>query len=112
MTEEEFTNVEAQLEAEPQDSGSGIPWGGVTTVLGIALIVLFAVQNTESATVEFLWLSGDFPLSLVILVTALVAALFATTAGALYRRRRRRRRAEKQELKQLRNQDRESGSEG
>lgn len=111
MSEEEFTNVEAQLDVEQPASG-GIPWGGVTTVLGIVLIVLFAVQNTESATVEFLWLSGDFPLSLVILVTALVSALFAATAGAFYRRRRRRRRAEKHELKQLRSQDRESGSEG
>ena len=99
---EEFQEVDAQLEAEPPEGAAGIPWGGVTTVLGIALIVLFAVQNTESTSIDFLWFTGDFPLSLVILVTALVSVLFATTSGAFYRRRRRKRRAEKQELKRLR----------
>ena len=103
---DEFNDVESQLEAEPSpDPSAGVPWAGLITVIGIALVVVFSVQNTESATVEFLWLSGQFPLSLVILVTALVSVLFATTAGALYRRRRRRRRAEKQELRELREED-------
>ncbi len=103
---EEFNDVESQLEAQPSpDLDAGVPWAGLITVIGIALIVVFSVQNTESATVEFLWLSGEFPLSLVILVTALVSVLFATTAGALYRRRRRRRRAEKQQLRELREED-------
>lgn len=100
---DEFNEVESQLEAEPsRERNAGVPWAGLVTVIGIALIVVFSVQNTESATVEFLWLSGEFPLSLVILVTALVSVLFTTTAGALYRRRRRKRRAEKRELKELR----------
>ena len=100
---DEFNDVDSQLEAESSpDPSAGVPWAGLITVFGIALIVVFSVQNTESATVEFLWLSGEFPLSLVILVTALVSVLFATTAGALYRRRRRKRRAEKQELRNLR----------
>lgn len=100
---EEFKDVDAQLEVEPRPAtGAGIPWGGLTTVVGIALIVLFAVQNTESTSIDFLWLNGEFPLSLVILVTALVSALFAITAGAFYRRRRRRRRADRQELRKLR----------
>lgn len=100
---DEFNDIESQLETErPADGSAGIPWGGLTTVIGIVLIVLFAVQNTATVNVGFLWLTGDFPLSLVILVTALVSALFAITAGALYRRKRRRRRAEKSELRQLR----------
>ncbi len=102
---EEFKDVEAQLEAEPRpEPGAGVPWGGLITVVGIALIVLFAVQNTELSAIDFLWLSGEFPLSLVILVTALVSALFATTAGAFYRRRRRKRRADKHELRNLRSE--------
>lgn len=100
---DQFNDVESQLDPEPSPvAGTGVPWGGITTVVGIVLIVLFAVQNTETATIGFLWLTGDFPLSLVILVTALVAALFAITAGAFYRRRRRKRRAEKQALRELR----------
>lgn len=103
---DDFNDVDPQFEAEPAHRpGSGVPLAGLITVIGIALIVLFSVQNTESATVEFLWLSGEFPLSLVILVTALVSVLFATTAGALYRRRRRKRRAEKRELRDLRGDD-------
>lgn len=100
---DEFNDVESQLEAEPpREQRAGVPWAGLTILIGIALIVVFAVQNTDSATVEFLWFRGDFPLSLVILVTALVSVLFAATSGALYRRRRRKRRAEKQELEELR----------
>lgn len=103
---EEFNDIESQLEPEPaRDPGAGIPWGGITVLIGVALIVLFAVQNTESATIEFLWLSAEFPLSIVILVTAVVAALFTVAAGAFSRRRRRKRRAEKRELRELRGED-------
>lgn len=103
---EEFNDVESQIEPEPYgDPGAGVPWGGITTLIGVALIVLFAVQNTESTTIDFLWLSGDFPLSIVILVTAVASALFALTAGALSKRRRRKRRAEKRELRDLRDED-------
>lgn len=102
---EDFNDLDSRLEPTDRlDPGAGIPWGGLTTVVGIVLIVLFAVQNTESAAIDFLWLSGRFPLSLVILVTALVTALFTITAGAFYRRRRRKRRAERQELRDLRDE--------
>lgn len=100
---DEFSDVESQLEPEPSpEPGPGIPWAGLTILIGLALVVVFAVQNTEAATVDFLWFNGEFPLSLVILVTALVSVLFTSTAGALYRRRRRKRRAEKQQLRELR----------
>lgn len=99
-------DIEAQLDPEePADPGAGVPWGGLVVLLGIVLIVVFAVQNTENATIDFLWLSGDFPLAIVILVTAVVAALFTASAGALYRRRRHRRRVERQELQQRRGED-------
>lgn len=103
---EEFNDIESQLEPEPYDDpGAGVPWGGITTLIGVALVVLFAVQNTDSTTIDFLWLSGEFPLSIVILVTAVVSALFALSSGALSRRRRRKRRAEKRELRDLRGED-------
>lgn len=109
--DEEPRDIQSQREPEvptdpevPVDPGAGFPWGGLAILVGIVLIVVFAVQNTEIATIDFLWLSGDFPLAIVILATAVVAALFSVSAGALYRRRRRRRRVERQELRQRRSE--------
>lgn len=96
-------HVEDQLELEPPpDVGPGFPWGGLLTMLVLALVVVFAVQNTSSVEVNFLWIEGEFPLALVILITALVSILATVAGGAVYRKRRHRRRAEKQELRQLR----------
>ncbi len=82
--------------------GEGLPWGIVIGTIGLILLVVFTVQNTEPVQVEFLWLSGDFALSIVILVTTIVAALVTAFSGAFYRRRRRRRREEQEELRRLR----------
>jgi len=94
-----------EFDADPPHRGEGIPWGAIVGTLGVILLVVFAVQNTETVAVEFLWLSDEFPLSIVILVTAVSAAVLALLSGAVFRRRRRARRAEKQELRQLRGED-------
>lgn len=100
---ESFEPVEDQLEIEPvSDVGPGFPWGGLLAMLVMALIVVFAVQNTSSVEVNFLWIDGEFPLALVILITAMVSILATVAGGALYRRRRHRRRREKEQLRQLR----------
>jgi uncharacterized integral membrane protein len=87
---------------EVTHQGSGIAWGAVVILIGLALLVVFAVQNTDPVPVHFLWLEGDYPLSLVILITVAVVVLFVELFGLLYRRRRRKRLAERQELKRLR----------
>ena len=100
-------NEEGQ-EPEPTvvdvDPTRGIPWGLILVFLGIALIVIFAVQNTESVSVQFLWMDGQFPLAIVILVTAFVSILIGELIVIVYRRRRRKRLAEKEELRQYRDQ--------
>jgi len=83
-------------------SGSGVAWGAVIMLLGLALLIIFAVQNTDPVAVEFLWLDGNYPLSLVILITVAVVVLFVELLGLLFRRRRRKRHAERQELKRFR----------
>jgi uncharacterized integral membrane protein len=89
---------------QPQEDFSlGFAWGALLLFLGAGLVAVFAVQNTDPIAVRFLWMSGDFPLSVVILVTVAAAVLIAQSAGVIYRRRRRVRRAEKEELKRLRN---------
>lgn len=82
--------------------GSGVAWGAVIVLLGLALVVVFAIQNTDPVPVKFLWLDGEYPLSLVILITVAVVVLFVELFGILYRRRRRKRLAERQELKRFR----------
>ena len=86
------------------DPSQGIPWALILVFLGIALIVVFAVQNTDSVTVQFLWMEGQFPLSIVILVTAGISIILGELLATLYRKRRRRRLAEKEELRQYREQ--------
>ena len=103
---DESHEIDDQLEApQPKEPPVGLPWGGIVATIGLILVVVFAVQNTETVAIEFLWLTGDFPLSIVILVTAVASAVFATLGGVFYRRSRRRRRAQKLELRQLRDDD-------
>ena len=90
---------EPEPESPPSD---GLPWGGIVGTVGLSLVVVFAVQNTDTATINFLWMTGTSPLSIVIMVTAVASALFTVISGVFYRNRRRRRRAEKEELRQLR----------
>lgn len=77
-------------------------WGAVVLLLGLVLVVIFAVQNTDPVPVEFLWLDGDHPLALVILITVAVVVLLVELSGMFYRRRRRKRLAERHELKRFR----------
>ena len=84
------------------EDGSGLPWGALIALVGIAITVVFAVQNTDPVPVTFLWMDGEYPLALVILITAAVTVLLTWLVGVAYRRRRKRRRAEQQELKRYR----------
>ncbi len=87
---------------EDVDPRTGIPWGVIVLFVGLILVVVFAVQNTELVRVEFLWLDAEFPLSIIILLTAGISVLLGQLLGVVYRKRRRQRRAEKAELQQLR----------
>lgn len=103
---DEIHDTDGRLEPlEPAKPPADIPWGGIVATVGLILVVVFAVQNTETVAIEFLWMSGRFPLSIVILVTAVASAGFTTLGGVFYKKRRRRRRAEKDELKYLRGDD-------
>lgn len=102
---DDFPPIDDQLEeAGSVPAGPGLPWGVILATVGIVLLVVFAVQNTETVPVEFLWFNGDYPLSIVILVTAVAAGILSVVSAAIIRRRRRRRALEKHELRQLRDQ--------
>jgi uncharacterized integral membrane protein len=81
---------------------AGIAWGAILLMLGIALVVAFTVQNTDPVPVRFLWMEGQFPLAIVILITVGAVVLITELIGLSYRRRRRRQRQEREELRRYR----------
>jgi uncharacterized integral membrane protein len=90
-------------EPEPRSGEStGIAWGAILIMLGIALVVVFTVQNTDPVPVSFLWMEGRFPLAVVLLITIGAVILLTELVGVSYRRRRRRRQQDREELKRYR----------
>jgi uncharacterized integral membrane protein len=64
--------------------------GGVIALIGgIALLVIFMVQNREPITLQFLFWGFTWPLWLFTLVMALVGAVVWIGLGVLRRHRRR-----------------------
>jgi uncharacterized integral membrane protein len=86
----------------PASGSTGIAWGAILLLFGVALVVIFAVQNTDPVPVRFLWLEGEYSLAIVILVTVGVIVVLTELIGLAYRRSRRRRRSDKEELRRLR----------
>jgi uncharacterized integral membrane protein len=93
---------QADSEERSVEPSAGVAWGAILFLVGVALVVVFAVQNTETVPVEFLWMEGRFSLAIVILVTAGVAVVLSELFGIGYRRRRRLLRAEREELRKFR----------
>jgi uncharacterized integral membrane protein len=87
---------------QPPPSTAGIAWGAILLLVGIALVVIFAVQNNDIVPVRFLWMEGEFSMAIVILVVVGAVILLSELIGLSYRRRRRRRRSDQEELRRLR----------
>jgi len=58
----------------------------------VAAAAVFLLQNTEEATVKFLWFSGQVPIYVVILISMVLGALLVLIAFGLRRRAKRRKR--------------------
>jgi uncharacterized integral membrane protein len=71
-------------------SGRGLSGGAIASLIGIGVLVIFMVQNTEDVTLKFLFWSFTWPLWLFTLVTALAGALVWFGLGILRRHRRRK----------------------
>ena len=63
--------------------------GAIVSLIGVAALVIFMVQNTDDVTVEFLTWEFSWPVWLLTLVAALVGALVWFGLGVLRRHRRR-----------------------
>ena len=68
--------------------------GAIASLIGVAALLIFMIQNTQSVTVEFLFWNFTWRLWLLILVAASVGALVWAGLGVLRRHRRRRARRE------------------
>lgn len=72
--------------------------GAIASLVGVALLVVFMVQNTDRITLTFLFWSFTWPLWLFTVVTALIGALVWAGLGVMRRHRRRtERRAERRD---------------
>ena len=91
-----------KVEHHPQFVGTGVFWGLVVGVILAVIVVVFAAQNTQSATIKVLPWDWSSPLFVVVLISLLIGIVLDEIVGLLYRARRRRRLAEKEELKRLR----------
>jgi len=59
---------------------------------GLALLAIFMIQNTDDVTVHFLTFDFDWPVWLIVLVSAAVGAFIWIGLGILRRHRRRKER--------------------
>jgi uncharacterized integral membrane protein len=77
-----------------EEQGLPLSGGVVATLIGVGLLIIFMIQNTERITLQFLFWSFTWPLWLLALVMALVGAMVWLGLGVMRRHRRRKARRE------------------
>jgi uncharacterized integral membrane protein len=80
-------------EADEQQ-GRRLGGGAIASLVGVAALVIFMIQNTDDVTVSFLFWEFSWPTWLLTLVAALLGALVWFGLGVLRRHRRRKERRE------------------
>ena len=68
--------------------------GAITSMVGLGLLLVFMVQNTEDVKLDFLFWSFTWPLWLLTIVSAVLGALVWFGLGVMRRHRRRKERRE------------------
>jgi len=79
-------------EQGPGDDRAGLGGGAIASISGVALLVVFVVQNTEDVKLDFLFWDFTWPLWLLTIVSALLGALVFFGLGVMRRHRRRKER--------------------
>jgi uncharacterized integral membrane protein len=72
----------------------GMSGGAIASLLGIGLLLIFMIQNTEEVRLDFLFWHFTWPLWLLTIVSALLGALVWFGLGVMRRHRRRKERRE------------------
>jgi uncharacterized integral membrane protein len=94
--------VEPEKSVEHHFVGTGVFWGLVVGVVLAVIVIVFAAQNTQSATVNVLAWDWAAPLFVIVLLSLIIGIVLDEIVGLLFRARRRRRLSEKAELDRLR----------
>ena len=92
--------------AEDVTPPTGISWGIILLLLGVAVVLIFSFQNNYQVPLKFLWWEGGLSLAIVIWGTAGATLVLAQLTGMISRRRRRRLLSDKAELESLRREQR------
>jgi putative membrane protein len=62
---------------------TGAAWIGVCTgAVALVVLIVFMLQNTRSVEVTFLWMHGNLPLALALLVATVAVAILFMVIGA------------------------------
>jgi uncharacterized integral membrane protein len=70
----------------------GLGAGAIAAITGVALLVIFMIQNTESVQLDFLFWGFTWPLWLLTIASAALGALVWFGLGVMRRHRRRKER--------------------
>jgi uncharacterized integral membrane protein len=71
-----------------------IPWRLVSALAVFGLIVIFALQNTDSTDVDFLFWDFSIPLIVVITATMVLSVVFGDMIDWWWRRRKKKKHRE------------------
>ena len=81
-----------QSPGENKPSGGRLSGGAIISIIGVALLVIFMIQNTDKIRLHFLVWHFTMMLWLFTLITAVVGALVWFGLGVIRRHRRRKQR--------------------
>jgi uncharacterized integral membrane protein len=73
----------------PQPDRRWLSGGAVASLVGVALLLIFMIQNADSVPLDFFFWDFELPLWLVILGSAILGALVWFGLGVIRRHRRR-----------------------
>ena len=78
--------------AKPEAEGRRLGGGAIASLIGVGLLLIFMIQNTESVQLDFLVWSFTWPLWLLTMASAVLGALVWFGLGVMRRHRRRKER--------------------
>lgn len=78
----------------PEVEGRRLGGGAIASLIGVGLLLIFMIQNTESVRLDFLIWTFTWPLWLLTMASAVLGALVWFGLGVVRRHRRRKGRRE------------------
>jgi len=79
-------------QGENEPGGGRLSGGAIASLLGVAVLLIFIIQNTQDVRFHFLFLQFTWPLWLYTVVVALFGALVWFGLGVIRRHGRRKER--------------------